>query len=423
VFVPLVCIAVTRFSAFADTPEMKWLTVRLQFIRCADDDGKHACDFTWADVMTLMGIANRIYSVAKVKFVCDPHRDFVDVRNTAVNSQDVVSSPLADQGAIEGNKLVEKYRGKLVVFCRYGASKGPTGTGFSGRDLFAVFLPSLRHTNAGTWLLAHEMGHYFGMSHTFRVRMRSVEQAEQYLKDHGGNLNVFDGDGFSDTPPDPGFSPPKGEPRDSMVLNGVRVQIPYGNIMSYMNWPGHEWLSPQQIDCVREYCSIRQSVGMGWQSNAFDPGILEAEDLEPTYAGGCAGEVQGMNRFNRHRWSGNAQLFCHSPSGGSVTLHFQHDRASTVELCAYMTMARDYGVVRFFLDGIPVGRTFDGFAPIVVSSGRISLGRQAISCGWHSLRIEVVGKNVSATGTNFGVDGIAVREVLPPWSDSESKSP
>ncbi len=407
---PVLCLPVA-----IQRPELKvaakpWLTVRYQFVVCADDDGNRACDFKWTDIGPMLEIANQVYAVAKVRFVCDQRSDFVHVRNSALNSIDVVSSPLADKGMVEQGKLVAKYHRKVVVLCRFGAGSRPTGTGFSGGDSYTVNLPSMRHTNAGTWILAHETGHYFGLSHTFRSKMRSVEQAEQVLKEHGGDPNVFDGDGFSDTPVDPGFSPPKGEPRDFLTLNGAKVSIPYGNIMSYMSWTGHEWMSPQQAERVRENCQIRQRVGMGWQSNELAENMLQAEDLNPSYDGGCTGEVQSMTRFNRHRWSGGAQLYCNSSVSGSTTLHFQTSKAGTIGLAAYMTLARDYGIVRFTLDGVRVGRAFDGYSRSVESSGRVSLGNQIVSAGPHELRIEAIGKNPLATGTTFGIDGITITQ-------------
>jgi hypothetical protein len=136
----------------------------------------------------------------------------------------------------------------MVVFFRYGDKrKGAAGGGYSGGRAKYVVMPGLRSTNMGLRGLAHEAGHYFGLSHTFGRSFRSVEDAEEFLRDHNNDLSVFDGDKLSDTPPDPRL----GSGKDSIELGGVTVPLPRGNIMSYRRWDHHEWLSPQQAKIVR----------------------------------------------------------------------------------------------------------------------------------------------------------------------------
>jgi hypothetical protein len=106
-------------------------------------------------------------------------------------------------------------------------------------------------------LFAHEAGHYLGLAHTFRTEFTSLEQAEAYFAQLNNDPAIFDGDGLSDTPPDPGlhFDEVAASSTASVVLNGVEFLLPRDNIMSYY---AHPWktLSPQQMKRVRRVLEI-----------------------------------------------------------------------------------------------------------------------------------------------------------------------
>ena len=87
---------------------------------------------------------------------------------------------------------------------------------------------------------------------------------------------------------------------------------------------------------------------------------------------------------------------------------FESKEAGPKELKTYMTMAPDYGKVRFSVDGKPVGDVFDGFAPLVAPSGPISLGPVALSRGTHTIEFTLVGKNDESRGTMLGVDCLSL---------------
>jgi hypothetical protein len=393
-------------------PDIPWLEVRLHCVVCADDDGKRKCDATPGDVQAMVSVANRIYEKARIKFVLDPVMDFTSANDTLLNWHDNtnVAPPGAtvDQLLLSIYKLAHTYYGKLLVLFRYGPGASPVGNGFSGGGFTEIVLPSLRHTNAGTRMLAHEAGHYFGLPHTFKQEFRTVKAASDFLEKNGNNLDAFDGDGFSDTAPDPGLNLPFNKPVTSVVLNGISVPVPYGNIMSYMNWDGRDWMSDQQAAKARRYCEVRKRVGMSWQSNIFAPDPLEAETLQTDYEGVCAGQVQPMAGFGRKRWSGDAQLFCHASLSGSVALHFEIKQDTDADAAVYMTLAPDFGIVKFFLDGTQVGQPFDGYGPIVIPSGRVPLCKQHFTAGEHVLKVEVAGKNPQSAGTQFGIDCISL---------------
>ncbi|MBN2577615.1 MAG: hypothetical protein JXB10_01310 [Pirellulales bacterium] len=237
------------------------LTVRVLAVRTMDDDGGRACRITASEVRKLVEEANRIYATAGVWFAFrGADEDFVELRNTPINSLMPGSRRTDPDNLAQGAgtpqerhraaaQFAARHPDRMVVFFRYGDKrKGPTGNGYSGSRAKYVVMPGLRSTNMGLRGLAHEAGHYFGLGHTFGRSFRSLEDAESYLRQHDNDLAVFDGDKLSDTPPDPRV----GGARDSIVLNGITVPLPRGNIMSYRRWDRHEWLSPQQAAIVRK---------------------------------------------------------------------------------------------------------------------------------------------------------------------------
>jgi hypothetical protein len=247
-------------EAVKEPESLPWLTVRVLAVQAMDDDGGRACRITAKEVKDLVAEANRIYEAARVRFAFrGDSEDFVQLRNTRINSLTPGNRKADPEKQAPGvgtpkerhqaaAQFAARHPDCIVVFFRYGDKrKGATGNGYSGSRAKYVVMPGLRSTNMGLRGLAHEAGHYFGLSHTFAHSFRSVEDAEKYLREHNNDLSVFDGDKLSDTPPDPRL----GGGKDSIELNGITVSLPRGNIMSYRRWDHHEWLSPQQAQIVR----------------------------------------------------------------------------------------------------------------------------------------------------------------------------
>jgi hypothetical protein len=140
-----------------------------------------------------------------------------------------------------GNNIAAAFPGKIVCFLRWGSGPSPTGNGNAYPPPGAgpkpphvddvvqnyVALPNriapnfglLNQGNGG--FVAHEFGHYLGLYHTFpgwtdlngpvyarfSGVMPSATQADQavidYLAARDRTIAALDGDGLSDTPPDP----------------------------------------------------------------------------------------------------------------------------------------------------------------------------------------------------------------------------
>jgi hypothetical protein len=81
----------------------------------------------------------------------------------------------------------------------------------------------------------------------------------------------------------------------------------------------------------------------------------------------------------------------------------------------YLTKARDYGTVRFSVNGQQLGPTIDCFHPdTVVSSGAIDLGSVRLQKGTATLRGEVVGTNPKSDGTRYmwGLDAVVLKPTI-----------
>ena len=297
----------------------------------------------------------------------------------------------------------------MLILYRWGDHlHNPTGNGYSGGEASWVVMPSLRSTNAGIGNLSHEVGHYFGLGHTFARQFESVAKASVFLKDHGGDTTVFDGDRLGDTLPDPGLDVAFNNGVKKVTLDRTEVPLPTGNIMSYMNWDGHEWISNQQAERTRAFYRFRSRFSMVYPTNIDAPSPIEAESLGFATRGDLSAQPQRMERFGTVCWSGDEQVWANGRPGGSLVLKFDLKEPGHKDVYVYMTSAEDYGKVEFSIDGERVGQTFDGFAPLVAASGSVSLGRHDLSRGEHAIEFTLVGKNQESTGTGLGIDCVSL---------------
>jgi len=174
-----------------------------------------------------------------IRLVFNPDTDWQPMADTQLNTDAAGSRE-------RGNQIAASIPGKIVCFLRWGSKATPTGNGNSYPPPGAgpkppsvddivqnyVALPNRIAPNFGLLnqgngsFVAHEVGHYLGLYHTFpgwdghdpifrryknpdgtNAPPPSSDAADQavidYIVANGGTINALDGDLLSDTPPDP----------------------------------------------------------------------------------------------------------------------------------------------------------------------------------------------------------------------------
>ncbi|NOZ24087.1 MAG: hypothetical protein GXP25_23670 [Planctomycetes bacterium] len=102
-------------------------------------------------------------------------------------------------------------------------------------------------------------------------------------------------------------------------------------------------------------------------------------------------------------------LLLRSPEpGGWIEMPFELKEKPQGELFVNFLKYKDRGIVQVKLDGKPVGKPTDLYAPDV-APGQISLGRD-VAAGKHVLRVETVGSNPNSGRCYVGLVGISVRK-------------
>jgi len=306
--------------------------IRVRAVFCADDDGTNGATITKNQVLELLKVVSTLYFHAGLTFALSAA---MPLTNTMINQDFTVPTGLDmtvedpppmtaaetnvsfDKHNAERTAWARNYPGELVIFFRRGTKLEWNKTAsvwevraasfaFSGpeHEFVAMGQGSPPEVN----LLAHESGHYFHLNHTFNtlvtltaaeskqypnwetsaadraaglkiLRERLAEGIRTYIDDQNHpadqGLEVLNGDGLIDTPPDP--APPifrygfanqcdtHSITVDVNLASGPRsytVVAPHDIIMSYFfRCAGLKRYSESQIDVVRT--SLEQATFTG----------------------------------------------------------------------------------------------------------------------------------------------------------------
>jgi len=405
----------------APTPRPELITIPIHVARISDDDGKRAVDVTPEQLENWVRFANHAFSSADIGFQFDAAKDISDVRSTRLNN--VMGTEDNDwmEARREGNALAahSARKGQLLVICRHGPGPSRTGKGFSWWDYNFVVMPGYsanRHCGReNISALAHEIGHYLGLPHTFAGDpFPTTKDAEEAFERSGRIVKAFDGDGIADTPPHPSIRDLECKGKDSEIrLKDVRITMPRNNLMGYFE--ERNTLTPGQQERVRWVARKRLEFAMSMPTNADAANsrgeIVEVESLSIRRTSGPRRVRQSMDGFGRGNWSNGFQAFFGTDDACELVLNLNVPKRGKYHATLYATQATDYGIVQAVIDHHLAGMPFDAFAPIVIPSGPIDLGVVEVSKTEVELKFECKRRNPQSTGHKMGVDCLVLTPV------------
>ena len=377
-------------------------SVGIHAVVLSDDDGQLQVNFSMANLTDWMSWANQVWGPAGFQFVFDNDLEYLN--RTLLNQMDE-NSATKEEEREAGIAFASQYPDKLVLFFRYGPSGFPSGSGFSSWDVNFIAMPgdSQHCESFNKAVLAHEIGHYLGLDHVFPVIYPSLEDAAQAFADSGNNAVIFDGDGLGDTPPDPFITVNEcQEDVAAVTLNGVVFTLPRQNLMAYYFHNAVDQLTTEQLDRADWFLKYRRTHQMKIINRNAPQVPTEAEQIAVSVINDSSIIVQDL--LSPDLWSDGKQLFLGNGSGGIVELSLSVATEGFYQIDLYGSLAPDFGKFRFSLNGSLLGSAFDAYAPVVIPSGKISLGSHFLHQGENPFRIEVVGKHEDSTGYYFGVD-------------------
>lgn len=373
--IPMVTVAVLSLASVtlipvlqgpADAAPTPVYSIQLVAVRTADSDGSDANQISNDEIVDLVAEANGIFAEAGIQFSFDPDTDVVNVSNTLLNNDCTIPEGVdatnpqkkppchktPNRNARE-NYALNLYDGKVVVFFRsggpeivYSAAEGRwtnAGAGtFSFSSSCAHYLAFGDYPDNETdlpqrdRLLGHELGHYFHCAHTFGPTPDTIDEVEEKIRAYvegpstnrpkSEGLNAFNGDGLSDTPPDPGpnlWTEVYGDRcdatnpvvtvdwKESSGSTKYTLAPDRGNPMSYfMSCPPADHFSPQQIAKMRNAVEdLNRGVLIGDQ-----PGAKANTEFDDTWS-------TGWTSFVPLTLSGQPYELTYKVASGEVDIH------------------------------------------------------------------------------------------------------
>jgi hypothetical protein len=143
-------------------------------------------------------------------------------------------------------------------------------------------------------------------------------------------------------------------------------------------------------------------------------GAVECESMKVLdRSEGLPVSTQENYPFADGRWSRGGQLFVQSRKAGDfIELLVAEGLSGARRVTLYGTRSYDYGILRLAVNGKPLEKPFDGYAPEPVLTGPVDLGVVEPKDGRIVLRAEVTGANPASRGPKFyfGLDAVTVTD-------------
>jgi len=134
---------------------------------------------------------------------------------------------------------------------------------------------------------------------------------------------------------------------------------------------------------------------------------IEAEDrLEE-----ASGEKGQVHLQEGVFWTRDILFFTGQEPEAKLTVPFEVPEEGRYEVSLQLVHSYDYGNYQASLDGQPLGRVLEAYAPSTYASFDHPLGRATLTAGRHELTFLAVGKDPESTGYYFGLDNIVLARV------------
>jgi len=381
--------------------------VPLRPLLLSNDDGTDAAVVSPEEIIQWVVAANEAFAPARIGFSYDPAAQIDTIRETLVNGLAGPDSPRWIDRVVRANELAARYPGELVVFFRAEPGEPEVGSHHLNFVMMGEWEDELLCGEPDETALAHRLGLYLGMPHTFSSIHESSTEAADTLSDALQDPSVFDGDDLAGTLPDPAVYPEHQCSGEQIVtIGGLEFELPRSNIMSH--YEERSQVSLAQAERARWTLDLREANQMAAPSNTVVADVQEAQDVLVATRGPCGlGSIEDMGEWVGYQWFGADQLVFPSAEACELDFEIPVPSEGTYGLVALATRSSEYGAVEFLVDGEPFTLQ-DLYAPLVVASGPILLGESTLGPGTITITVEVVGTNARSTGSSIGIDGFAL---------------